>query len=179
MVDKNLTQVKMIEALSALDKLLTARITLIVGGGGAMILAHQFPLSTSDIDAIPKGIELFDLDVFIKQVADDLSLPKDWLNPYFSTFGHLLPSDYADRLVEVFRGEKIEAKALGKEDLLIMKCFAGRQKDVPHARELVKNKSDTTFVEKHIRSLIKKRIPGSEKALEFLHEIEDWLVDRS
>lgn len=177
-MEKNLTQNQMIQALKALDQLLNVSIELTIGGGGAMVLAHRFPLSTTDIDAVPRGIELGELDPLVKQVAEQLSLPKDWLNPYFSTFGHVLPADYSERLILVFQGENIRAQALGKEDLLVMKCFAGRQKDVPHARALVKNKADSDFVEKHIRSLIQKRIPGAEKALEFLHEIEDWLGDQ-
>ena len=91
----------------------------------------------------------------------------------------MLPPDYGERLISVFQGKNAKALALGKEDLLVMKCFAGRQKDVPHARVLVKNKADTAFVEKHIRSLMKKRIPGSDQALEFLHEIEDWTGNQS
>lgn len=179
MIDKNLTHERMIQALTALDHIVSTSFTLIVGGGGAMILAHQFPLSTMDVDAYPKGMELSELDVYVKQIADELSLPKDWLNPYFSTFAHTLPSDYGDRLINVYEGKKIKALALGKEDLLVMKCFAGRQKDVPHVRALLKKKTDVEFVGKHIRSLIKKRIPGAEKALEFLHEIEDWQGNQS
>jgi hypothetical protein len=57
----------------------------------------------------------------------------------------------------VFLGKNIKAQALGKEDLLIMKCFAGRQKDIPHARALVKSGADIQLVEEHIRSLIQKR----------------------
>jgi hypothetical protein len=54
---ENLTKDLMLKALLALDRKLNKKVTLIVGGGGAMILAHEFPLATSDIDAIPKGME--------------------------------------------------------------------------------------------------------------------------
>lgn len=175
---KSLTAEIMRTGLTELDLIVPKNLTLIVGGGGAMVLGYAFPLSTMDIDAVPKGMEIGELDPLIKQVAEKLSISKDWLNPYFSTFSHVLPHDYNDRLIEVFNGKKIKALALGKEDLLIMKCFAGRQKDVPHARALVQKKADTDFVEKHIQQLMKKRIPGAEKALEFLHEIQDWMENR-
>ncbi|MCC7460794.1 MAG: hypothetical protein IT286_05775 [Proteobacteria bacterium] len=178
-MQKNLTQKQMIAALSALDVLLTVKVSILIGGGGAMILAHKFPLATSDIDAVAKGIELFELDPLVKKVAEQLSLPKDWLNPYFSTFGHVLPEDYGNRLIQVFLGKNIKAQALGKEDLLIMKCFAGRQKDIPHARALVKSGADIQLVEEHIRSLIQKRIPKADNAQEFLYEIEDWLGNQA
>lgn len=51
--------------------------------------------------------------------------------------------------------------ALGKTDLLIMKCFAGREEDLLHAKLLIKKGADLSKAESHIESLIKKRIPGA------------------
>lgn len=166
-----LTEKIMLSALRALDVRLDGPVTLIIGGGGAMILAHGFPLSTSDIDAFPKKMEIAQLDVFVKEVARAEHLPPDWLNPYFSSFTHTLPSDYSDRLILVFEGKRIEALALGKEEMLIMKCFAHRQKDVGHARALIKKGADIGFVESHIEKLKQKGIPGCEAALDFLDEL--------
>ncbi len=165
----------MIKALERLDELIKAPVSLIVGGGGAMILAHHFPLATSDIDAVPRGMDLSEIDDAIKQVAQELNIPKDWLNPYFSTFTHTLPLSYGDRLVRVFAGARLTADALSVDDLLIMKCFAHRQKDVAHARALIKAGANVTFVGDHIESLLEKRIPGAEAALDFLDDVSDKL----
>jgi hypothetical protein len=166
---------EMKRALERLDEFLTdakkAPVTLIVGGGGAMVLAYGFPLATSDIDAVPKGMEIHELDTWVKKVASDLSIAPDWLNPYFSTFGHTLPSDYGSRLVEIYRGKTLSAQALGKEDLLIMKCFAHRQKDVGHAKALIKKGADLKQVESQLESLRERGIPGSEDALDFLDDV--------
>ncbi|MCM2278647.1 MAG: hypothetical protein NDJ89_11290 [Oligoflexia bacterium] len=124
------------KALSRLDQLLTQPVTLIVGGGGAMILAHEFPLATSDLDAVPKGMDIHALDPLVKQIAKEQGLPPDWLNPYFSTYAHTLPTDYQERLIEVFSGDALKALALGKKDLLSMKCFADFQKGFEHGRSL-------------------------------------------
>lgn len=175
---QDLTSKHMLQALKALDQKLSGSVTLIIGGGGAMVLAHQFPLSTSDIDAISKGIELSELDALVKEVAVELSIAKDWLNPYYGSFIHTLPPEYGSRLITVYEGKFLQAKCLGKEDLLIMKCFAGRPKDISHARVLIRSGASTEVVEKHIRSLQKNRIPGAKKALVFLHEQEDWLGDQ-
>src|SRR4051794_13510469 len=105
----NLTSQLMLNALSHLDNKLAAPLKLIVGGGGALILAHQIPLSTTDIDAIPKGMEISDLDTLIKEVAQELNLPVDWLNPHYSTFTHVLPQDYGTRLVKIGSFKNIEA----------------------------------------------------------------------
>ncbi|MGK5084515.1 DUF6036 family nucleotidyltransferase [Bdellovibrionota bacterium FG-1] len=94
----NLNREMMLNSLERLDQLIPKDVTLIVGGGGAVILAHGLALATTDIDAVPRGMALSELDPFIKQVAHELSLAPDWLNPYYSTFTHTLPSDYGDRL---------------------------------------------------------------------------------
>ncbi len=177
----NLTAQLMLSALGRLDLLLSqtprysdaspGEVALIVGGGGAMILAHGFALATSDVDAVPRGMDLSQLDPLIKQVAAELSLEPDWLNPYFSTFAHTLPQDYGSRLIVVFSGKVLKAEALGKEEMLIMKCFAHRQKDVGHAKALIKKGANLPSVENHIESLLKKGIPGSQAALDFLDDV--------
>jgi hypothetical protein len=140
----------------------------------AMVLAHQFPLVTADIDGVPGlGMTVEELDPLIKEVAAELSLPKDWLNPYFVTFTHVLPMDYGSRLKLVFDYRFLSVHALSKEDLLIMKCFAARLKDQPHVRALIRSGADVPFVEAHIESLKKKSIPGAQKALDFLDEVLD------
>lgn len=172
-MDKPLTKKRMLEALTCLDKPLPKSVRLIMGGGGAMILAHQFPLATTDIDAVPKGMTIEELDPYVKQVGLDLNLPGDWLNPYFSTFAVNLPSDFETRLIQVYLGKNLSVMALGKEDMLIMKCYAHRSKDIGHARALLKLGADTDFVEKHIEALKRKQIPGCKEALDFLDDLLD------
>lgn len=172
-MDKLLTKDLMLKALKALDKRRTAPLTLILGGGGAMILAHKFPLATLDLDAIPVGSDFSELDLHVKEIAKELNLPGDWLNPYFSTFSHTLPSDFKSRLITVFKGTHILAQALGREDMLILKCFAHRQKDIPHARALIKNGADLKLVERQIEELKKKGIPGANEALDFLDDVTE------
>lgn len=168
----NLTQDMMLSALKRLDEKLTHSVTLIVGGGAAMILAHHFPLVTSDIDAIPaKGTTVGEIDPLIKEVATEMKIPKDWLNPYYSTFTHVLPSDYSTRLATVCTLKNLSVQALSKDDLLIMKCFAGRGKDRPHAKALIEGGAGIKFVEKHLEALQERGIPKSEKALDFLDEV--------
>jgi hypothetical protein len=160
-------------AFGRLDELLGENTVLLLGGGGAMILAHGFPLATSDIDAVPQGTSVSALDKLVKQIALELGLPGDWLNPYFSTFLHTLPSDYSERLITVFKGKRLQVQALGATDMLILKCFAGRQKDVGHAKTLLKKGADVKRVEKHFETLSAKKIPGVERALEFLDDLLD------
>lgn len=171
MNEKPISQKVMQKAFESLDKKLNQKVLLILGGGGAMIWAHQFPLATSDVDAIPKGITIEELDPLIKKIAKELSLPPDWLNAYFSTFSYVILPDYEDHLIPVFSGVHLQVKALSADDMLIMKCFAHRPKDVGHARALLKKGADISKVEKHIETLKKKEIPHAQQALDFLDDL--------
>lgn len=152
---------------------------LLIGGGGAFGLAYQVPIHTADIDGVPfqSALTQAQLDPFVKETGRDLEISPDWLNPYFETFLGSLPSDYGSRLVEVYRGEALAVFALGLEDLLTMKCFAGREKDMPHAKILLRKGADINFVEAHLRSLLQKNYPGAQAAIDFLLEAEDQVGD--
>ncbi len=170
------------KALEALDVKLSNQpqlknLQLLMGGGAAFALGYQVPLHTADIDAIPlrSPIEPHLLDKLVKEVGRELNISPDWLNPYFGTFLVHLPPDYGERLKEVFSGKILKVLVLGKEDLMILKCFAGREKDMPHAKTLLKKGLDITFVQNHLEVSIAKKIPGSQDALDFLFEALDQL----
>ena len=168
---------KMRSALKLLDNKIKKPAKLLLGGGGAMVLAYDFPLATLDMDALFFQSEIKEADVAdeIQEVALELNLPRDWLNPYFSTFLFSLPQDYSTRLVETFKGKHLIVYALGLTDLLILKCYAGREKDIGHARALIKKGADTNLTKKHIQNLLEKRIPKSQEALDFLFDLLDEL----
>lgn len=167
----NASQMKI--ALKELDLLLDRKLTLIVGGGGAMLLAHSFPLTTFDIDAVPKGLSTIELSALAAKVGRKLNISPDWLNTWYSSFTYVLPTDYEDRLVSVFKGQHLTVLALGAIDLLVMKVFAGRQKDIPHVRALIRAGADTDMVFDRIDELAKKKIPNTTKAARFLETVID------
>lgn len=162
-------------AFAALDRRLESPMRLVVGGGAAMILAHGHTLDTQDVDAYAArgGLSLAEVDREARQVADDLQIRQDWLNAHFQTFTHVLAPDYASRLVNVFRGQMLQVDALGAEDLLVMKCFAGRDKDLPHARKLIRRARQVGVVERRLAELVEKRIPGAEAAADYFDDLRD------
>ncbi len=161
------------DALLALENKLPEQVRLILGGGGAMVLAHGFRVATTDVDAVPmSGLSVTELAPYVRQVATELSLSTDWLNAYYSTFAHVLPSDYGTRLIRVIELPKLLVDALSADDLLVMKCFAARQKDVVHARVLVRRGARISFVRKHLEHLSQMKVVGAEKAMKFLSDIE-------
>ncbi len=171
MNDKPISLSIMKQAFEKLDEKLSKNITLIMGGGGAMIFAHGFPLATTDVDAIPKGIEQSELDLLSQQVAREINLPSDWLNGYFATFSYVVLPDFEENLIVVFTGKYLTVKCLSSEDMLIMKCFAHRPKDISHAKALLKKGVNLSKVENHIEYLKSKKIGEAQKALDFLDEL--------
>src|SRR3569832_1379045 len=121
---------RMLQALERLDRRTKSAAHLVVGGGAAMVLAYAHPFATLDVDAFAAkgGLRMAELDALARSVADELHIEPDWLNAHFETFTAVLPRDYASRLRLVFAGEHLRVDALGPEDLLVMKCFAGRDK---------------------------------------------------
>lgn len=163
----------MVQAFKALDAKLKEPLVLLIGGGAAMLLAHGVPLTTHDVDGLPLDSKLTpaELDPLIKGVARELGISSHWYNDYINSFTYALPKSFRERLVDVYRGKHLVVKALGIEDLLIMKCFAGREKDIGHSKALIRRGADCAFVESHIEELVEKNLPGAKKASRFLEDI--------
>jgi hypothetical protein len=166
---------RMRRALTELDALLEQPAHLVVGGGAAMVLAYDHPIATQDVDAfaVRGSLRIGELDQLAKRVSKKLDIEPDWLNGHFETFTGVLPADYASRLRPVYKGAQLRVDALGPEDLLIMKCFAGRDKDRPHARALVKAASDLGLIDRQLELLADKRYPGAQKAADYFDDLRD------
>lgn len=168
---------RMRQALEQLDARMSAPARLVVGGGAAMVLAYDHPIATQDVDAFAAkgGLRLSELDVLAKAVAEDLDIEPDWLNAHFETFTAVLPSDYAARLRPVHRGKYLQVDALGPEDLLVMKCFAARDKDRPHARKLIRIAKELGVVDRQLSYLEDRGYPGARKAADYFDDLRDEL----
>jgi hypothetical protein len=175
MVHQPLDRARTQEAFERLDALMRRRARLVIGGGAAMVLAYDHPLATQDVDAFAAqgGLRMSELDQMAKQVAAALDIEPDWLNAHFETFTAVLPSDYPTRLRPVYRGEHLEVDALSPEDLLVMKCFAARDKDRPHARRLIHLADDLGIVSDHLSKLIDRNYPKAEQAADFFDDLMD------
>ena len=170
---KKLNKKNIFKALKRLDELAPKPFEMIIGGGTAMLCAYDSPLQTFDVDVILKHITMKEIEKAVWRISEDMNLPKDWLNSWYTSFTHTLPMSFSKRLQLIFKGKKIKAYVLGLEDLLIMKCCAHRAKDIGHARILIRKKVDYEFVLNHLEKLLKKNILPNAKPIEFLEEILD------
>jgi enoyl-CoA hydratase/carnithine racemase len=172
---KALDRAGMRKALAALDKEIQAPTRLVIGGGAAMVLAYDHPLATHDVDAFTArgGLGIAELDAAAKRVARALDIEPDWLNSHFETYTGVLPEGYSTRLRRVYDGTQLSADALGPEDLLVMKCFAGRDKDRSHARKLIRLVADFDVIDAHLARLVERGYPGAQKAVDYLDDLRD------
>ena len=118
-----LTKKKMLAAFDALSDELAARGTrgdVFVVGGAAIALAYADRRVTRDIDAIfePKVV-IYDA---ARRVAEQLSLPDDWLNDAVKSFA---PGNDPNRQI-VLSTPSLEVAAASPEYLLAMKLLASR-----------------------------------------------------
>ncbi len=168
-----------LRALSLLDeKIVAARLPYVritVGGGGALLLAHNFPGKTNDVDGITTNIKFEEIKGLAEAVGKELKIDHDWLNPYFSAFTFYLPSDAKNRLSVIYNGKGLIVEALGAEDILIMKLMAGRAKDRAHIKHLITGGADLSIVENRLQELKEGKTYSSQAAdaLDLLDEEMD------
>lgn len=166
-----------LQALKRLDEKMKnageGPVTLTIGGGGSMILQHNYVGGTSDIDAVPVNSDFEDLKPYMNDVAQELKLAGDWLNPYYQAYTIYLPKDAKDRMQITFTGQVLTVKSLGAEDVLIMKLMAGRSKDMGHIKHLLKMDLDLSIVEKRLEQLKKLYPKLADKALDRLDDLTD------
>jgi hypothetical protein len=110
-----------------------------VFGGAAMALAYDARRATRDIDAVfqPHGIVLEEAHA----VADELGLPRWWLNEQASVY--VAPGGDA-AAPRVFDHPGLRVSAASPEHLLAMKVLAARRRDAEDIRFLVEHLQLTT-----------------------------------
>ncbi len=154
-------------ALRALDEHLNwpsqARLVLI-GGAAAILTGLLRSRVTVDCDVVhhePKAAWAAVADA-ARSVARELLLPPDWLNAETETIAHRLPDGWRERTLTVHRSDRIEVVAIGRQDLIAMKCIAGRPADIEDLRRLAVTAGEAAFVRDYLRKLA-DRHPARER----------------
>lgn len=112
---------KALKRLGVLARQNDIELEMSIYGGCAMILAFDRRQITRDVDAIFHPIEA--IRSLVKQVAEELSLPDNWLNDDVRQF--LAPKESMRALPIEFDGIKITVPTASY--LLAMKALAGRR----------------------------------------------------
>nr|BFD64957.1 hypothetical protein BdHM001_36380 [Bdellovibrio sp. HM001] len=140
-----------------------------------MLLAHEFPGSTNDVDAVPVNASFDEIKAIAEEIAKVLKIDHDWLNPHFQSFTIYLPSNATSRMTRVYSGRRLVVDSLGAEDILIMKLMAGRSKDYAHIVHLIRRGVDMSVVEDRLNELVESNMYKdlAEKALDLLYSLTE------
>lgn len=146
------------EALNLALRLLAIRLDanqsesygLVVCGGSALILAGLVPRTTKDVDvvALMKGEALTapdpipaDLEKAVREVAEDLNLPANWLNNGPSRgegglFQMGLPDGFSERLQRIHFGNRLDVYFIQRVDQIHFKLYAAVDRGGYHITDL-------------------------------------------
>jgi len=144
---------KLNRALNALGSRRNTRTEIIIGGAAAMILSGELARTTSDCDVIFSDPEIGQMQEDIRSVADSLNLTAGWLNGSVQSYLDILPPDYRTRLKTLPTQGNLRISVLHRQDVLVMKFFAGRVRDMADIAALRPTESELDFVRSEIPRL--------------------------
>ena len=144
MIDK-FGQAELRQAFAALGERLHDRTEIVLGGAGALILTGDLQRATSDCDVLHSDPDIGQLQEDIRAVAHRLGLPSGWLNGSMQTYLDILPPDYRTRLRSLSMPGKLQVFVLHRQDVIVMKLFAGRPRDIADVQSLHPTLNELTF----------------------------------
>ncbi len=143
-----------LKLLNEFDTCLKGPVEIIICGGAAGIIQHNFNRGTMDIDIIQAIPKLSQLENAKKHIAEKFELSEDWLNDGAKGFIDFLPDDFTSRLISVKGGFKnLKVRVLSKVDLVIMKLAAFRPEDLMDVEIMGIGKKDIPVIQEAITKI--------------------------
>lgn len=158
-------------ALDALGKRATKPVSLVLGGSSALILGSTLRRSTDDGDVVTSTPGLDQLQALIRDVADREHLPPGWLNGSIQSYTYLLPPDYLERLTTLPPFHQLTVSLLSRLDVLLMKVYGLRPRDVQDLQALAPTPSEILFVRRHLPRIAERE---PEKASTMRAFLDEW-----
>jgi hypothetical protein len=159
-------------ALEALGKRATERVLLVLGGSAALILGDTLQRPTDDGDVVASEPGFNQLQRLIRDVAEAQHLPPGWLNESIQSFTYILPPDYSTRLVTLPPFGRLHVSLLSRRDVLLMKVYGMRPRDIEDIRALVPTTDELAFVAAEITRIAPKEPGKAQDMRDFLDEWE-------
>ena len=154
-------------------------IELLLVGGAAGLMTGLLPAerTTADCDVmryLPQDA-VAALELASRTVAEELGLNPRWLNADVEHVG-VLPDGWAGRRQRVGQFGELYVYAVGREDLIAMKFYAGRDQDLDDLDALVVTERDATFVRCYLvdRPRLSPRPIALEKIAAALELLDGW-----
>ena len=144
----------------------------VFAGGAAMTMAFDARAATRDVDAVfqPHGAILDE----VWAVADQLGLPRYWLNEQGSSY---LSSNYQEAATPVWQHPSLRIMAISGKQLLAMKALASRRNaDLDDIRFLTAHLGITEL--DAVEAVVAELFPGETLSDRARLVIEDVLAQR-
>jgi hypothetical protein len=151
---EGLTKQDFVQALQALGHRVRGRTEVILGGAGALVLTGQLDRVTDDGDVLQSHPDLGQLQEDIRAVAEMLDLPSGWLNGSIQSYVDVLPPDYKSRLTSLPAWGKLQVAVIHRKDVIVMKLFAGRPRDITDVITLTPTPDELAFVRTQLPRLV-------------------------
>lgn len=167
----NLGQFALNQALAALGERLHGRTEIVLGGAGALILTGDLQRTTSDCDVLYSNPGIGQLHDDIRAVAHRLGLPSGWLNGSVQSYLDILPPDYRSRLRSLPMPGSLHVFVLHRQDVIVMKLFAGRSLDLEDIAALAPTTEELAFARTQLPRLRLIDTPRAVRTEGFLNEL--------
>jgi Nucleotidyltransferase of unknown function (DUF6036) len=117
--------------------------TLIICGGGALIVMGIIDRQTRDVDVLEPEIDPI-LKAIAARIGKEFGLSEKWLNNGPESLRRDLNTGWEKRTTSIFKGKALELRGLGRADLLASKLFAfcDREDDFEDVLEMKPTKSE-------------------------------------
>lgn len=159
-------------ALATLGRHAREPVSLVLGGSAALILSKELRRPTDDGDVVASEPEIGNLQELIRNVADREGLPPGWLSGSIQSYTHVLPKDYERRLVSLPSFGHLRVRLLGRPDVILMKVYGMRARDVEDLRAIRPTTEELVFVRAQLPRITAKE---PEKAQEMSAFLDEWV----
>ena len=173
MADQKMTPTELRRALLRLGRTLPEPASITLGGSAALLLAGELDRRTDDGDVVESSVDFARLLDSVRKVEMIEQAPAGWLNTSIQSYTHVLPADFRTRLVRLPRMGRLDVSLLGRPDVVLMKAYAGRERDLQDLIAVAPSPEELAFVERHAPR-IAEREPA--KAAEMRDVVTDLRV---
>ena len=127
----------------------------VVIGGAALSLLKVISRVTNDIDVLEPKTLPKKVDQLAKEFAISHHLPPNWLNCGPADVMDYLPKGWQSRTQKIFDGKNLKLKTLGRQELLMTKCWAycDRERDLDDIIALRPSKDELIKIREWLKPL--------------------------
>ena len=179
MASQAMTQAALLTALRRLGAELRDHATLTLGGSAALLLTGALDRLTNDGDVVESTPEFPALLDAVRRVEVVEQAPPGWLNTSVQSYVHVLPPDYRTRLVPLGRMGRLEVSLLGRPDVVLMKVYASRPRDLSDLLAVGVTDAELAHAERRVSAIGEKEPDKAARMRDTLADLRRATAERA